>query len=416
MSINLSILFLAKRSKISTKGLCPIHLRVTVEGKRLEISTGKFIEPEKWCSESGKVRGRSADVREINNHLDILRSRIYSIQKDLIQSGEIVSAEEIRSKLNGADEHKRLLLVIFNEHNVKMEELIGNEFAKGTLVRYKSCYRHLKNFLSANYNISDIDISKVNLNFINSFEHYLRTKQKNPCSNNSAIKYIKNLSKIIRICLANEWLDKDPMIGFKSKYTEVNRKFLDESELRKLENKKFSIERIEIIRDMFVFSCYTGLSFVDARNLTSDNIGIGIDGRKWIFTSRQKTKIPSHIPLLEKAEKILDKYKDYPMGGHRASKLLPIPANQKMNAYLKEVADLCDVTKELTFHIARHTFATTVTLSNGVSIESVSKMLGHKSIKTTQIYAKIMDRKVSDDMFALGHLLARKDNLKDLTK
>ncbi|MCU7618515.1 site-specific integrase [Chryseobacterium sp. PBS4-4] len=409
MSTHLSILFTVKRSKISSKGLVPIHLRVTVDGKRLEITTGRFIEPEKWCTESGKVKGRSADVREINTYLDILRSRIYAIQKDLIQSGEIISVEEIRNKLTGIEDSKKLLLLIFSDHNLKMEQLIGNEYAKGTLVRYKSCCRHLKNFLRFKYNLSDIDISKVNLEFINNFEHYLRTKDENPCSNNSAVKYIKNLSKVIRICLANEWLNRDPLIGYKSKYTEVNRKFLDEAELRKIELKEFNIERIEIVRDMFVFSCYTGLSFIDVRNLTADHIGVGIDGRKWIFTARQKTKISSHIPLLDKAEKILLKYKDYPMGGYRAKKLLPIPANQKMNSYLKEVADLCGITKELTFHIARHTFATTVTLSNGVSIESVSKMLGHKSIKTTQIYAKIMDRKVSDEMDSLGDLLNKKE-------
>ncbi|MCY0976947.1 site-specific integrase [Chryseobacterium wangxinyae] len=409
MSTHLSILFLMKRSKISSKGLCPIHLRVTFDGKRLEITTGRFIEPDKWCIESGKVKGRSADVRETNTYLDILRSRVYSIQNELIQSGETISVEEIRNKLTGVEDNKKLLLVILNDHNLKMEQLVGNEYAKGTLVRYKSCYRHLKNFLRIKYNVSDIDISKVNLEFINNFEHYLRTKEENPCSNNSAVKYIKNLSKVIRICLANEWLDRDPLIGYKSKYTEVNRKFLDDAELRKIELKEFNIERMEIIRDMFVFSCYTGLSFIDVRNLTADNIGVGIDGRKWIFTARQKTKIASNIPLLEKAEKILFKYKDYPMGGHRAKKLLPIPVNQKMNAYLKEVADLCGISKELTFHIARHTFATTVTLSNGVSIESVSKMLGHKSIKTTQIYAKIMDRKVSDEMDSLSNLLERKE-------
>ncbi|MBD8082791.1 site-specific integrase [Chryseobacterium caseinilyticum] len=414
MITHLSILFVVKRSKLSSKGLCPIHLRVTFEGKRLEITTGRFIEPEKWCIDSGKVKGKSAEVREINTYLDILRSRIYTIQKDLIQAGEIISTEKIRSKFCGVEDNQRLLLIILNDHNVKMEQLIGNEYAKGTLVRYKCCYRHLKNFLRIKYNLSDIDISKVNLEFINNFEHYLRTKDENPCSNNSAVKYIKNLSKVIRICLANEWIKRDPLVGYKSKYTEVNRKFLDDVELRKLENKEFSIERMDVVRDMFVFSCYTGLSFVDARNLTADNIGVGIDGRKWIFTARQKTKISSNIPLLEKAEKILLKYEDYPRCGHRASKLLPILSNQKMNAYLKEVADLCGISKELTFHIARHTFATTVTLSNGVSIESVSKMLGHKSIKTTQIYAKIMDRKVSDEMDSLSDLLSKREiSLKD---
>ena len=192
----------------------------------------------------------------------------------------------------------------------------------------------------------------------------------------------------------------DPFLGYNSKFVEVNRGFLDEEELSRLQNKELKIERIALVRDVFLFSCFTGLSFIDAWNLTKDNIGIGIDGNKWIFTARQKTKIASHIPLLPIAEDIINKYEKHPMCAI-SGKLLPVLSNQKMNAYLKEIADLCEISKELTFHIARHTFATTITLSNGVPIESVSKMLGHKSIKTTQHYAKILDKKVSEDMALL---------------
>ena len=204
-----------------------------------------------------------------------------------------------------------------------------------------------------------------------------------------------------------------PFLGYSSKFVEVNRGFLDEEELSRLQNKELKIERIVLVRDVFLFSCYTGLSFIDAWNLTKDNIGIGIDGNKWIFTARQKTKIASHIPLLPIAEDIIKKYEKHPMCAI-SGKLLPVLSNQKMNAYLKEIADLCEITKELTFHIARHTFATTVTLSNGVPIESVSKMLGHKSIKTTQHYAKILDSKVSADMENLKILLENKKVVRKL--
>lgn len=204
-----------------------------------------------------------------------------------------------------------------------------------------------------------------------------------------------------------------PFLGYSSKFVEVNRGFLDEEELSRLQNKELKIERIVLVRDVFLFSCYTGLSFIDAWNLTKDNIGIGIDGNKWIFTARKKTKIASHIPLLQIAEDMIKKYEKHPMCVI-SGKLLPVLSNQKMNAYLKEIADLCEISQELTFHIARHTFATTVTLSNGVPIESVSKMLGHKSIKTTQHYAKILDKKVSADMENLKILLENKKVVRKL--
>lgn len=274
----------------------------------LEFSVGRSIGPEKWCNDSGKLKGRSSEVRQVNNYLDLLKSRVHKIQQDFTFDKEMLTVQILKDKLFGLDQNKRMLLTIMKEHNDKMEKLIGNEYAKGTVIRYKSCYKHLQNFLKVNFNCDDIEISKINLKFINDFEYYLRTKDEKPCSNNSAVKNIKNLGKIIRICLANEWLEKDPYIGYKSSYNEVHRKFLDEAELKRLETKIFKIDRISVVRDIFVFSCYTGLSFVDIRNLTKDHIGVGVDGKRWIFTSRQKTKILSNIPLLSKAEDILNMY------------------------------------------------------------------------------------------------------------
>jgi len=220
------------------------------------------------------------------------------------------------------------------------------------------------------------------------------------CSNNTAVKYIKNFNKIIKICLANDWLDKNPFNNYKSKIKEVERDFLSEEELQAILNKDFKTDRLSLVRDIFIFSCFTGLAYIDVKNLTKSHISIGIDGEKWIYTHRQKTESASKIPIIPITQMIIDKYENHPQSNNQ-DVLLPILSNQKMNAYLKEIAAICEIEKELTFHIARHTFATTVTLTNGVPIESVSKMLGHKNIKTTQHYAKILDKKVSEDMQVL---------------
>jgi site-specific recombinase XerD len=217
------------------------------------------------------------------------------------------------------------------------------------------------------------------------------------CANNTAVKYIKNFNKIIKLCLANDWLDKNPFANYKSKVKEVERVYLSEGEIQNIINKDFKTERLSLVRDIFLFSCFTGLAYIDVKNLTKSHISIGIDGDKWIFTHRQKTESASKIPVLPVTQMIIDKYADHPQAINE-EKLLPILSNQKMNAYLKEIAAVCEIEKELTFHIARHTFATTVTLTNGVPIESVSKMLGHKNLRTTQHYAKVLDKKVSEDM------------------
>lgn len=409
MNAKISILFYAKRAKASTSGLVPIYLRITVDGVRIEISSKRFIMPEKWSQEQCRMSGNSEEARSLNSYLDILKGKVYDAQREIVQEGNLVSAETLKNKLLGTEVKKRMLIPIFQDHNNRMEKLVGKEFAKGTLCRYQTCISHTKEFLKWKFNISDIDIKKIDYAFLNDFEFYLRTEKS--CNNNSAVKYLKNFGKIIRICMASGWLEKDPYLNYHSKFNEVTRVFLNEKELQTLINKDFKNERLSLVRDIFLFSCFTGLAYIDTQKLTQDNINIGLDGNKWIFTTRQKTKTTSNIPLLPHAEDIIQKYKEHKTCLN-TGKLLPVLSNQKMNAYLKEIADLCGINKELTYHIARHTFATTVTLSNGVSIESVSKMLGHKSIKTTQHYAKILDAKVSEDMKLLMLKLESKNVLK----
>jgi site-specific recombinase XerD len=398
MNKSFNLLFFVKKAKTVANGTAPIYLRITIDGKITELAAKRYIQPDKWNSAAQKVSGTSEEVKELNSYLKTLEQQVYQVHHQMLKDKAIITAETLKHKLHGTEERQRMLVPIFQDHNNKVEALLNDEFAPGTLERYKTSLKHTVDFLQWKYNVSDIDIKKIDHSFVTDYEFYLRSVRK--CNNNTAVKYIKNFDKIVRICIANGWLDKNPFVNYKAKVKEVKRVFLVEEEIQAIAGKEFATERLNLVRDIFVFSCFTGLAYIDAKNLTRNNIGIGIDGQKWIFTSRQKTDTDSNIPLLPMAEEILNKYSRHPQCLNE-SRLLPILSNQKMNAYLKEIADLCGINKELTFHIARHTFATTVTLSNGVPIESVGKMLGHTNLRTTQHYAKILDRKVSEDMRAL---------------
>ncbi|WP_370898128.1 site-specific integrase [Chryseobacterium gossypii] len=392
------MLFYIKKAKINAQGEAPIYMRITIDGKISEISTKRTVQPSKWNSQAQSVKGSSEESKSLNFYLKTFEQKVYDTYYELIREKEIISCEVLKNKLLGRDQKNRMLIPIFQDHNDRIEKLVGKEFAKGTLTRYKTCLSHTKEFIRWKYKVSDIDIRKIDYAFLNDFELFLRTERL--CNNNSAVKYIRNFGKVIKICIANGWIQKDPFVNYHSKIKEVTRVFLNESEMSAISSKNFNNERLSVVRDIFLFSCFTGLAYIDTKKLTAQNIGIGLDGSKWIYTNREKTKTTSNIPLPAQAESIIEKYKNHPACIH-GGKLLPVLSNQKMNAYMKEIADLCGIKKELTYHIARHTFATTVTLSNGVSIESVSKMLGHKNMRTTQHYAKILDSKVNEDMISL---------------
>ena len=395
MKTKITLHFYAKSTKANANGLLPIYVRLTVDGKRLEFSTKKFVEKSKWSSELAKMKGTTDEARSINSYLDLMKSKVLDAQMELLHRNETLSIENFKNKLLGTEERQRMLVPIFQDHNNKIKELVGKEYASGTLERYTTSLKHTIEFMQWKYNISDLDITKIDHAFISDYEFWLRSVRN--CANNTAVKYIKNFNKIIKICLANDWLDKNPFANYKSKVKEVERVYLSEEEVQAIIEKEFKTERLSLVRDIFLFSCFTGLAYIDVKNLTKSHISFGIDGEQWIFTHRQKTESASKIPILPMTQMIIDKYENHPQSNNQ-DKLLPILSNQKMNAYLKEIAAVCEIEKELTFHIARHTFATTVTLTNGVPIESVSKMLGHKNLRTTQHYAKVLDRKVSEDM------------------
>ena len=395
MSLSLSLLFFIKKSKVNSSGMATIFLRITLDGHRCEFSVHRKIKLDWWNIKTQLALGNSAEAQEINRHLGVIKNKVYSIQQNFERDNESYTATDLRDVLLGKDKTKMMLLEIFQEHNDKVESLIGKDFSAGTAERYRTCKKHVGEFIKKKYKKNDIPVKDVNHQFINGFEYYLKTTRK--CAHNSAIKYITNFKKIIRIAHANDWIDKDPFLHWKGKLKIVEREFLTQEEIQKIIDMELRMERLDQVRDIFIFCCFTGLAYADVKKLTKDDVVIGVDGEQWIKTRRTKTDTRSNIPILPIAQTIIEKYKDNELMKVK-NLVLPVLSNQKMNAYIKEIADLCGINKNLTFHLARHTFATTVTLSNGVPIESVSKMLGHTNLKTTQHYAKILDMKVSKDM------------------
>jgi integrase len=375
-----------------------VYLRVTVDGECREISIKRQWIPDQWNSKTGRATEINEEANELNRYLDTISNKVNQIQRNLIDDGKPVTAENIKNIFTGRGQKKHFILEAFQDHNRQMKALIGKEFAPATLTRYKTACAHLNNYIKWKYQKNDFEIKDLNYEFVSQFVFWLKTERK--CGHNAAIKYLGNFKKIVLECMKRGLLANDPFLGFKSKRNEVIPVALTKEELIRITNKKFDIERLSHVRDIFLFSCYTGLAYIDAYKLRNTDIVIGIDGGMWITTTRQKTNSSTRLPLLPNAIAILAKYQDHPNCVSKGT-VLPVLTNQKTNSYLKEIADLCGIRRKLTFHIARHTFATTVTLTNGVPIETVSKMLGHKSLKQTQHYAKIVDLKISEDMNTL---------------
>jgi len=407
MSTSYQLSFYLRKSRNEKTSESDIYLRISVNNKRSALSINRKVDPRKWHSKSEKMLGKSPEATELNNYINVLKNRIKNIHQELIEKKKAVSSKSIVDEFKGVNKKKpKMTLQVFKEHNEQMDRLSGKSISKSTAKRYWTCYNHVEQFLNEEYKADDYPMNDINHQFITKFEYFLKTKRE--CNHNSALKYVNNFKKIIRIALANQWMDRDPFYNYKVQFDTVEREYLNEEEVQKLIDKDLHLDRLKLVRDMFVFSCYTGLAYSDVKKLGEADITKGIDGGKWIRIKRTKTKSLSSIPLLPVAEEIIDRYKDHPEV-KKGDFILPVLSNQKSNAFLKEIAALCGIKKPLTTHLARHTFATTITLTNGVPIESVSKMLGHKDLRTTQHYAKIVDRKISDDMKALKLKLGAKE-------
>jgi len=383
-----------------------VYARLTVNGRRTEISLKQKVDPNTWDDVKGRAKGKSEEVIKLNNHLERIRTLIADGYNDLVQQRKPVTVDTVKALFLGCDEEIMTLVKLMDYHS----EQSVHRLAPGTMKNYTTTHKYLIKFIREKYYRNDIVLSELNYKFLLDFETYLNNytpkDHQKPLNNNGIMKHIERLRKMINMAVLLDWLPKDPFANFKKHYEKVERYCLNAAELNTLAQKEFKIDRLKNVRDMFLFSCYTGLAYIDLAKLRTENIVTGVDGELWIYTNRAKTDTNVRVPILPQARELMEMYFDDPRAQSNGT-VFPVISNQRMNGYLKEIADLCGITKLLTFHIARHTFATTVTLSNGVPIESVSKMLGHTSIRTTQIYAKVVEAKLSEDMGKLKDRLSQ---------
>ena len=386
-----AILFFIRESRVRKDGTASIEIVLTVNGERCAFSTGKRVKSCNWDKTKQQVKGKDEEAQSLNNYLKAIKAKLYQKEAELLDRGFIVTAELLRDAYFDKVESlkEKSLFELFEEHNKEQEKLVGNGVSKATYWISVYTVRLLKEFVQQKYKREDLYLRELNLNFIQSFHTFLRIDK--GMAQNSSTKHLKLLKKIINLAVANSYMTTNPFITYKVEREPVEIDFLDEEELRKIINFDTPLPRLERAKDMFLFGCFTGLSYIDIKTLAPEHFEKDNIGRIWIKKRRVKTGVLSRIPLLPIAKLILDKYR----GGE---KLLPIQDPADINKYLKDIAILCDIKKRITFHTSRHTFASTVTLANNISLEVVSKMLGHTNTRMTNHYAKLIDKCIGEQM------------------
>lgn len=397
------ILFRLVKARKKSNG-APIYVRITVNGKRAEFSTDLFYPIDEWDSRTGRAIGRTSKAQSLNDELDTIKVDLKQAYKELTREGRFITPQVVKARYQGTDHSNETLLGLSKYHYEKNK----GKLAKGTLKNYTTTETYLLAFVKKQYKVSDLPLEHMQYSFIVDFELFLRDSKNHlskgrPLKNNGIMKHIERLNKLMGFAEKLGWISKHPFEKYELSYTKFKNGFLTKQQLERFETEELESEKLNRVRDVFVFCCYTGLSYIDAKLLTKDNVVMGIDGMLWLSFCREKSDEPVKIPILDKAKAILDKYE----GFEKSIRLLPVCSNQKMNEYLKIIASKCEIDIKVTCHIARHTFATTVTLSNGVPIATVSKLLGHAKLSTTQIYANVVERKLRDDMNSLQDTLNR---------
>lgn len=388
--------FIARKARALRNGEYPIFVRITVSGQISEMNIGRSVAPENWDQKRAMSKGRSRRDLELNKYIEVVKARFLEIHNMLVREGKMVNPKTLRDHFLGTVEKPKMLCDVFrqtNEH--RRAEYERGDMGKATYERWVRCVAYLEEFMQLTMNVSDIPVKEVTKGFVQDFEHFLRMNKK--AANNTAVRYLRYLKNVMQYAIANKWATDDPFLGRRFKRTVADREALTEAELKRMMDLDLKdYPRVEAVRDTFVFCCFTGLAFCDIKSLKRSDITTDAEGNMWIRKHREKTGELSIIPLLEVPRRLIEKYSDHPKVVFE-DVVLPVISNQRMNAYLKEVADLAKINRHLTSHIGRHTFAT-LSLSNHVPIESISKMLGHSDIRTTQIYAKMQDKTVYEDM------------------
>ncbi|MBK5722175.1 site-specific integrase [Dysgonomonas sp. Marseille-P4677] len=393
----LNVLFFTKKTKLLKNGEAPICMRITVDSERTEIMIKRSVLPNKWNQAKECATANNAAAREVNHFIEVYQTKVFKIFRQMEMDGREITARTIAYIMQGREDpdKPKTLIDIFSEHNTQVHSLIGVDYAEVTAKKFDTYLLRLKEYLASEYRTEDMPISSVDNLFVRNYDLFLKTQC--GCHHNSAIKHLKNLKKIVRIAMANGWVQKDPFFGIKFIEQETHVEFLTKEELATLINTEFTIPQHNQVRDIFVFCTFTGLAFADVKTLKPEHIKEDNDGQLWIRKPRQKTGVMCNIPLIPQAVKLIEKYKNHPHCVVREV-VLPVFSNICMNDYLRDIARLCNFNKPLTCHIARHTAATVVFLANKVSMENVAKILGHKNTKMTQRYAKVLDGSIKRDM------------------
>ena len=398
------ILFYLKRNAPKSNGLVPVMCRITVNGKISQFSCKLDVDEKHWDVKTGRMTGRSVVSLEANRMLDKIRVGINKAYQDICDKDNYVTAEKVRNAFLGMGMNHETLLAVFRQHNEDYAKQVGKIKSQRSYWKYCTVYNHLSEFIRQRYKVSDIALKELAPAFITDFELFLRT-EKNHCTN-TIWSYMMPFKRIIYMSINNGWLQRDPFYAYSITKEETKRGFLSKEEIKMLIEGSFKKKSYELIRDLFIFCCFTGLSWTDMANLTKENLQTSFDGHLWIKTNRQKTGTETNLRLLEVPLRIIKKYE----GCSEDGKLLPVPCYPNCKNGIKVIAKKCGIEKNVTWHMSRHSFATTVCLSNDMPIETLSKMLGHRSIRTTQIYAKITAEKVSNDMEKLSQALAPMEN------
>lgn len=397
-------LFLIRRNKQSDVD-SSLYCRVTILGQRYEFPLNCTIKSKSWSAAAQRSVGKTEVDREANRCIEDTKMLISETIKKLHDKGYDLTIQNFRLTYQAHDNEYDTILRLFEYHEI----IERKNLREGTFRGYCVTRKHLFDYIRIKYHVSDYSIMAIDKPFVQEFFAYLqgyRREGTTRCNVNAALKHISRFKHVMNLALQNEWIPRNPVDLLKAKKTKVEKGFLNEREIKCLENVILK-PHLGVARDIFMFCVYTGLAYVDVEKMTSENIVLGIDNCLWIQFNRQKTDMRVALPLLEPAKAIIDKYHNY-HEGKATNRLFPVPANQAINRYLKEIAKAAGIDKKITFHMARHTFATTITLQNGIPIETVSKMLGHAALSTTQIYAKVVDNKVMDDMAALKKLYSDK--------
>lgn len=397
MKSTFSIIFYLKRQVVKKDGTVPVMGRITVDGTQAQFSCKVTANPKLWDTKGGRMTGKSMLSLEVNRKLDKMRVSINKHYQEILDRDNYVTAEKVKNAFLGLEYRCQTLLKVYAQYNEDYEKLYKAGMRSwGSLRRYRCVYRHLQEFLQSRYHVNDISLKELNPAFITDFEAFLRT-DKHLCENSLSV-YMLPLRTMVFRAIDNGWLTRDPFHDYKVPKVDTTRGFLTKEEIHLLMNAELKRKTMQLIRDLYLFCCFTGLSFADLKNLKEEHIQTFFDDSEWIMIDRQKTGVRSTIKLLDYPKSIMEKYRGLCADG----RIFPVPCYSDCRGILLRVAKRCGITKHLTWHMSRHTMATEICLTNGVPIETVSSILGHKNIKTTQIYAKITKEKLNKDMDKLS--------------